>query len=324
MKQQSNESILITGANGFIGRSLMDYYRTNGVSVVGVDLQGNGDDIHEADIAKPETFKELLKSCSVVIHTAALVSNAMSDLDMWRVNVKATSTLIKAAEEHQVKRFVQISSIVVFGNKAKGELDEEHPVHADGGSYVLTKLASEHTVLSAQTQGNIEVVVIRPGDVYGPGSRPWVILPLEMIKKNQFMLPAMGKGYFRPIYIDDLVRGITKAASSDKVAGQILILSCKGNITTKEFFKNHCSWLGKKDPITVPTSVALILSYIVTGISKLFGKANEASAASIYQLSTESWYSIDKAERLLGWKPEISLTEGMERSREWAEKQGYL
>jgi len=324
MKQQSKETILITGANGFIGKALMDYYRNNEVPVVGVDLQGNGDDVHQADIAKPETFAELLQNCSVIIHTAALVSNAMDDLDMWQVNVMATSKLIKAAEKHQVKRFVQISSIVSFGNKAKGELDEDYPVHADGGSYVLTKLASEHTVLSAQSQGNIEVVIIRPGDVYGPGSRPWVILPLEMLKKNQFMLPAMGKGFFRPIYIDDLIRGITMAASSDKVAGQILILSCKGYVTTKEFFKNHCGWLGKKDPISVPTSVALVLSYIVTGVSKLFGKANEASAASIYQLSTESWFSIDKAERLLDWKPEVSLTDGMERSREWAEKQGYL
>jgi nucleoside-diphosphate-sugar epimerase len=322
--KQSKISILITGANGFIGKALMDYYKKNGVSVVGVDLQGNGDDVHQADIANPETFAELLENCSVVIHTAALVSNAMSDVDMWRVNVLATSKLINAAQKHQVKRFVQISSIVAFGNKAKGELNEDYPVHADGGSYVLTKLASEHTVLAAQTQGNIEVVIIRPGDVYGPGSRPWIILPLEMLKKNQFMLPAKGKGYFRPLYIDDLIRGIALAASSDKVAGQILILSCKGYVTTKEFFKHHCSWLGNKGPMTVPTSVALVLSYIVTGVSKLFGKANEASPASIYQLNTQSWFCIDKAERLLGWKPEVTLTEGMKRSREWAEKHGYL
>lgn len=322
--KQSKVSILITGANGFIGKTLMDHYRKNGVSVVGVDLQGNGGDVHEADIANPETFTELLENCSVIIHTAALVSNAMSDLDMWRVNVLATSKLINAAQKYQVKRFVHISSVVAFGNKAQGELNEAYPVHADGGSYVLTKLASEHAVLAAQAQGNIEVVIIRPGDVYGPGSRPWITLPLGMLKKNQFILPAMGKGYFRPIYIEDLIRGIALAASSDKVAGQILILSCKDYVTTKAFFKNHCHWLGKKDPIAVPTSVALALSYIVTGISKLFGKTNEASPASIYQLSTQSWFCIDKAERLLGWKPEVSLAEGMKLTREWAEKQGYL
>ena len=69
--------------------------------------------------------------------------------DMWRVNVLATRNLVAAAEKYKVRRFVQMSSIVAYGNSAEGELDEEQPVHADGGSYVLTKLASEHTVLAA-------------------------------------------------------------------------------------------------------------------------------------------------------------------------------
>ena len=77
-------------------------------------------------------------------------------------------------------------------------------MHADGGSYVLTNPTSEHVVLSEQANDDIEVI-IRPGDAYGPGSRPWIIAPLEAIAKNQFMLPAKGEGFFRPIYIDDLV-----------------------------------------------------------------------------------------------------------------------
>ena len=158
--------------------------------VVGVDLVGNGDDIVKGDIAQPDSISDLLKSCDVIVHTAALVSNSIADRDMWRVNVLATRNLIAAAEQHKVRRFVQLSSIVAYGNSAEGELDEEQPVHADGGSYVLTKLASEHTVLAAQAKSSLEVVIIRPGDVYGPGSRPWVILPLEAIAKGQFMLPA--------------------------------------------------------------------------------------------------------------------------------------
>merc|ERR1711965_997303 len=102
----------------------------------------------------------------------------------------ATRNFIDAAKEYNVRRFVHISSIVAYGNSATGELDENHPVHADGGSYVLTKLASEHAVLAATVNSTMELVIIRPGDVYGPGSRPWVVLPLEAINKGQFMLPA--------------------------------------------------------------------------------------------------------------------------------------
>ena len=225
MSEQAIKKVLITGANGFIGGSLMRYYQNQGQDVVGVDLVGNGDDIVEGDISQPDSISQLLTESDVIIHTAALVSNAMQDSDMWRVNVLATRNLMQAAKEHKVRRFVQISSIVAYGNTAKGEIDENHPVHADGGSYVLTKLASEHVVLSEQTNDEIEVVIIRPGDAYGPGSRPWIIAPLEAIAKNQVMLPEKGEGFFRPIYIDDLVRGIVMASMHPDAAGEIFNLS---------------------------------------------------------------------------------------------------
>jgi nucleoside-diphosphate-sugar epimerase len=324
MSQKKPEKVLITGANGFIGNTLMRYYKTQKVPVVGIDLIGNDDDIVQGDIANPETISHLLESCDVVVHTAALVSNSIADSDMWRVNVLATRNLIAAAEKYKVRRFVQLSSIVAYGNAAEGELDEDQPVHADGGSYVLTKLASEHTVLAAQARSSLELVIIRPGDVYGPGSRPWIILPLEAINKGQFMLPAKGEGFFRPIYIDDLVRGIALAVSTQEASGEIFNLSCEGYISTKEFFSHHYQWKKKRGPMVVSTKLALFAAAVATKIANLTGGVNEASAATITQLCTKSWFSIAKAERILGWKPEISFDEGIERSRLWAAEQGLI
>ena len=324
MNQQTIKKLLITGANGFIGGSLMRYYQNKGQDVVGVDLVGNGGDIVEGDISQPETISQLLKECDVIIHTAALVSNALQDGDMWRVNVLATRNLIEAAKEQKVRRFVQISSIVAYGNSAKGEINENHPVHADGGSYVLTKLASEHVVLSEQANDNIEVVIIRPGDAYGPGSRPWVIAPLEAIAKNQFMLPEKGEGFFRPIYIDDLVRGIVLATSHPDAAGEIFNLSCEDYMFTKEYFAPHYKWLGKKGPMLVSTKLALRISSIASKIADLMGNLNEASPSTVMQLSTKSWFSIKKAERILGWRPEVSFEDGMKVTHEWAQEQGLL
>ena len=324
MNQQIIKKLLITGANGFIGGSLMRYYQNQGQDVVGVDLVGNDGDIVEGDISQPETISQLLQECDVIIHTAALVSNALQDGDMWRVNVLATRNLIKAAKEQKVRRFVQISSIVAYGNSAKGEISENHPVHADGGSYVLTKLASEHVVLSEQANDNIEVVIIRPGDAYGPGSRPWVIAPLEAIAKNQFMLPEKGEGFFRPIYIDDLVRGIALAASHPDAAGEIFNLSCEDYMFTKEYFAPHYKWLGKKGPMLVSTKLAIRISSIASKIADLMGNLNEASPSTVMQLSTKSWFSIKKAERILGWRPEVSFEDGMKATHQWAQEQGLL
>ena len=324
MSEQMIKKVLITGANGFIGGSLMRYYQNQGQDVVGVDLVGNGNDIIEGDIAQPDSISHVLQECDVIIHTAALVSNAMQDSDMWRVNVLATRNLIEAAKEHKVRRFVQISSVVAYGNSAEGELDESQPVHADGGSYVLTKLASEHVVLGAQANDDIEVVILRPGDAYGPGSRPWIIAPLEAIAKNQFMLPAKGEGFFRPIYIDDLVRGIVMATSHPEAAGEIFNISCEGYMATKDYFAPHYQWLGKKGPMLVSTKFALRVSGIASKVADLMGNLNEASPSTIMQLSTKSWFSIKKAERILGWKPEISFEDGMKSTHEWAKEQGLI
>ena len=324
MDPQIPNRVMITGANGFIGNSLMRHYQQQGIEVVGVDLHGDGETVIQGDIAQPDSIAHLLDQCDVIVHTAALVSNALGDADMWRVNVQATATLIAAAEKHKVRRFVQISSIVAYGNAAAGELTEDHPVHADGGSYVLTKLASEHTVLAAQARGSIEVVIVRPGDVYGPGSRPWLILPLEAIHKGQFMLPEKGLGFFRPIYIDDLIRGIALAVSSPEASGEIFNLSCQGYITSQEFFSHHYSWLNKRGPMLVSTRVALIAAAVATKIANLTGTVNEASTATVAQLSTKSWFSIAKAQRILGWTPEVSFEEGMQRSKQWAADQGLL
>ena len=324
MDPQIPNRVMITGANGFIGNSLMRHYQQQGIEVVGVDLHGDGETVIQGDIAQPDSIAHLLDQCDVIVHTAALVSNALGDADMWRVNVQATANLIAAAEKHKVRRFVQISSIVAYGNAAAGELTEDHLVHADGGSYVLTKLASEHTVLAAQARGSIEVVIVRPGDVYGPGSRPWLILPLEAIHKGQFMLPEKGLGFFRPIYIDDLIRGIALAVASPEASGEIFNLSCQGYITSKEFFSHHYSWLNKRGPMLVSTRVALIAAAVATKIANLTGTVNEASTATVAQLSTKSWFSIAKAQRILGWTPEVSFEEGMQRSKQWAADQGLL
>jgi len=324
MAQRKLKKVLITGANGFIGNKLMTHYQAQGIPVVGVDLSVNGEDIFQGDIGQPETISQLLQDCDVVVHTAALVSNSIADADMWRVNVLATRNLIAAAEKHKVRRFVQISSIVAYGNSAEGELDEEQPVHADGGSYVLTKLASEHAVLAATANSPMELVIIRPGDVYGPGSRPWVLLPIEAINKGQFMLPAKGQGFFRPIFISDLIRGIALAVSTKEAAGEIFNLSCEGYMTTAEFFSHHYQWMNKRGPLKVSTGLAMFAASAATKLAQMTGGVNEASTATIVQLCTKSWFSIAKAERVLGWKPEVSFEDGMQQSKQWAQAQGLI
>ena len=318
------ETVLITGARGFIGKTLMREFSAHGVTAIRVDLQGDGEQVFAGDVADPESWGQLLDQVQVVVHTAALVTNAERDEDMWLVNVLATRNLMAAAVRHKVGRFVHVSSIVAYGNAAVGECDEEQPVHAHGGSYVRTKLAAEHVVLAAHAQHGIDVVIVRPGDVYGPGSRPWVTVPVEMIKRRQFLLPAHGTGYIRPVYIDDLARGIVLASRAERASGQIFNLSSDGYVTSRNFFAYHHQWLKRSGPLCLPTGVAWALAESTFRLLRLFGIRSEGSGATMLQLTSKAWFSIQKADALLGWKPEVSLDEGMRRSEQWVREQGLL
>jgi len=317
-------AILVTGAGGFIGGALLRRLVSEGHEAIGVDLRGDGDLVHPGDVARPETIAPLLDRASTVVHAAALVTNALDDGAMWRTNVLATRDLVAAAARSGVRRFVHVSSIVVYGNAAVGELDEDHPVHAHGGSYVTTKLAAEHVVLAAHAEHGIEVVIARPGDVYGPGSRPWVVEPIGLVRSRQLVLPANGEACFRPVHVDDLVRGLEAAVLAPAAANRIFNLSCQGYVTTREFFAWHHRWLGRSGPVCLPTPVAWALAESSFRAKRALGIRSEASGASVLQLTNRAWFSIRKAREVLGWRPEIGLADGMRDAETWARSQGLL
>ena len=114
------------------------------------------------------------------------------------------------------------------------------------------------------------------------------------------------------------------ASRHPDAAGEIFNLSCEGYMSTKDYFTPHYNWLGKKGPMLVSTKLALRISAIASKLADLMGNLNEASPSTVKQLSTKSWFSIKKAERILGWKPEVSFEEGMKVTHEWAKRQGLL
>jgi nucleoside-diphosphate-sugar epimerase len=164
----------------------------------------------------------------------------------------------------------------------------------------------------------MEVVVVRPGDVYGPASRPWTVLPVELIKSRRFALPARGRGIHSPIYVDDLVAGIIAAATSDAAGGQVVTVSGGVGVETREFFGHYARMLGRRGVPTVPTRVALAAAGAQNAIARLRGSVNEVTPAGVRYLALRrGTYSIAKARELLGWAPAVGLQEGMARTEAW-------
>jgi nucleoside-diphosphate-sugar epimerase len=317
--------VFITGAAGFIGSALAERFRALGSEVTGVDLLADATaGVLAGDISQAGEWQEAMAGCDLVVHTAAIVSNAAGLDAQWRVNVMGTRMALDGAARAGAGRFIHLSSIRAFSDLGYPDgADERHPVRTDGNPYVDTKVAAEQVVLQAHAAGELPCTVIRPGDVYGPKSRPWTIMPLELIRANRFALPAMGRGLFTPVYIENLLDGIL-AAAAPAGSGQVFTLTDGSPVSCRDFFANYYRMLGRRGPICLPTALALPLARAAGALSRLRGEASEVNEISMRYFTRTASYSIAKARRELGYDPVVDLREGMRRTEVWLREEGLL
>src|SRR4051794_945828 len=274
--------VFISGALGFIGSVLAERYRSEGAEVRGVDVRAEPDlGVVAGDIAEPGAWQQHAEGCDLVVNTAANVGFG-GDLDaVWRVNVLGTRRMIDAAQHGGAERFVQFSSVTTFGFEYPDGVDETYPVRLTGNPYPDSKIASEQVTLQAHVAGDVAATIVRPGDVYGPGSRGWTVLPVQMIKSGQMILPDGGRGQIGPVYVDNLADGVMLAADSQKAVGEIFTIADGPGIEIGEFFSHYERMLGRKRSRTLPTPVAAGLAAAVGAVEKRVGRDTEMSGASV-------------------------------------------
>ena len=317
--------VFVTGASGFIGRLICERYRAAGAEVRGVDVRpAPGPGVVAGDISEPGDWQRHVAGCDLVVHTAALVSMAPGPERFWRANTLGTRQVLDAAVAGGAGRFVHFSSVTVFGLDFPDGVDETHPVRPTGVPYADTKIAGEQVVLQAHAAGEIACTVIRPGDVYGPRSRPWTILPVEELRAGRLILPARGRGVFSPVYADNLVDGVVLAAASGAAAGEVLTLTDGAGVETREFFGRYARMLGRRRVPSAPTPVVAAAADAMALVSRLRRQESEISRSAARYLSRRGTYSIARARRLLGFEPRIDLDEGMRRTEAWLAGHGLL
>jgi nucleoside-diphosphate-sugar epimerase len=319
------QSVFVTGASGFIGRVLVERLRALGSEVSGVDLRAGADPaIVQGDVTSPGVWQRRAQDADVIVHTAALVGMYSSSAGYWESNVVAPRLALDAAAAGGAQRFVHLSSIVVFGFDFEGEVDERTPVRPNGVHYVDTKIASEQVVLAAHADGEVPCTIVRPGDVYGPGSRPWTVEPVQRLKARQLVLPDGGRGMHSPVYVDDLVDGIIRAATVPEAAGRVFTITGAQAVTIGDFVAHYCRMLGIDRPRSVPAPVARTLARAIDSVMRARRVRNEVTPAVIDYFLRRGTYSIARAREVLGYEPAVSLEEGMRRTEEWLRAKGML
>jgi nucleoside-diphosphate-sugar epimerase len=291
-------TIAVTGASGFIGAALCERLRADGDRVIGVDIGGEPD--RRADVSDPSATVAALGGADAVVHAAAIVAERGRMEDFVRVNVRGTRNVLDAAGP---RRTVVIASVAGWGYEFRRELPEDAPPRPCGVPYVDTKGATETLALRRGA------TVIRPGDVYGPGSAPWVVRPLEMIRAGRFFLPSPGDGVMTLVYVDDLVDAIVRALREPRAAGRAYTVWDGSPVPAREYFER----LGGRPVRTLPAAVL-----------RAAARAMGAGPAAVTFVTRRAAYPNERARAELGWEPSTTLDEGMARTREWARATGLL
>lgn len=316
---------LVTGAAGFMGTALSDRLRSMGYDVTGIDVVAAGDEgVTRADISAPGSWQELAAGCDLVFHTAAVVSNTSPLESAWKVNVRGTRNVVEACRDGGVRRLLHVSSAAVYSHDRPPVVTEILPVRPSGRVYGDTKIAAEQVVWQAHAAGEVTATVVRPGDIYGPGSRPWTILPVQMLAAGQVILPARGHGLLNPLYVTDLVEGVLAAATNPTGAGRVFNLSGPDAVETRDFFSHYCKMLGIKGPRVAPTVLAVAVATVVGGVLRAMGRPSEASAGTMAMLATDARVSNELARDVLGWEPQVDLDAGMAMTESWLRAEGLI
>ena len=298
-------TVAVTGAKGFIGAALCDRLRRDGEEVVPIDLP-------EVDVTDAAAIGGALAGCDSVVHTAAIVDPDGSMDEFVRVNVGGTRNVLDAAARNGATRVVHLASVAVWGYEFSRDVTEDSPPRTVGNPYIDTKAASERLALGRGA------TVVRPGDVYGPRSDPWVLRPLRALQAGLFVLPGKGDGIITPIYVDDLVDCIVRALRHERAAGMAFTCWDGAPVTAADFFAHHARWAGKRLRTAPRPLVAA-----GAALGKLAGRP-DVTPATLQFISRRATYPNARAREVLGWEPQVPLDEGMRRVESWLRDQGMV
>ncbi len=328
----SRQPILITGITGFIGGHLARRMLASGVLVRGLsrapdraaDLSVAGAEIVRGDLLDPASLRRAVDGCDVIFHAAAEVGERPGRERLMTVNVQGTEHLVSAALDAGVRRFVHLSSCAVYGSPQLLGIDETFPLQMGASDYHDSKVRSEAVVWNAITSRGLPAVIARPSQVYGPGSEIFTIRPVKAIRSGRMFLIDGGRHFCKPIFIDDLVRGLLACAVVPEAAGEAFNFTNDDPVPWRVFFGSYAAMMGRRELPSLPYSLAWPLALANEAWAKLRGRQPGVNRRTLASLHSTNSFSNRKAKRVLGWAPRITLEEGMRRTQAWLGEEGYL
>jgi len=315
----------VTGAAGFVGRSIVDALLEGGDSVVAVlrprhrepaDWRGRAE-LVRADLAV-ELPASALRGVEVVFHCAAQVRPTWErERYVWS-NVLGTRNVLEAAEAGGVRRVVHFSSLAVHGEHIDHRgADESAPfANPPPNPYVATKIDAERIVEEARGRG-LDVAVLRPGWVWGPGD-PGIEGIARELRRGRFLLPGPGSNVLHLAYVENLARAALLAGTVEAARNGAFIVHDELGLTSEDFVRKLAAAIGASGRIRhVPIPVALAGAAFVEVLCKAAHRDPVVTPYQVAILARNQGFSVGKARRVLGFRPVVPFEEGLARTARW-------
>jgi nucleoside-diphosphate-sugar epimerase len=313
---------VVTGAAGFIGQHLCRGLLAAGWTVRAIDLDARpGIPEHPAlqfqamDIRDESSLEETLGGADTVFHLASahLQLNAPSG---WyeSINVDAVGFLVAACARTGIRRLVHTSSVGVYGDVRNPPADEDsakNPV----SEYERTKLMGESAAFDGAKLHGVELIVLRPGWVYGSGCARTAKL-LRTIQRGRFLYVGGGANLRHPIHIDDAIDAFLRAADAPASAcGRPFLIVGPRAVSVRELVEECADVLGVSRPsLSMPRALMLLLTGTVELAFKMLRREPPISRRSLAFFENNNSFDGQAAAKQLGFRPRFDLNDGLRRT----------
>ena len=318
----------VTGASGFVGSHLVRALKAGGWDVRAFVhrtplAEIPGVTSMTGDIRDSAALETAMAGVDVVFHLAAAVGSVVTDPHAFReVNVNGTEAVLAAARRAGAGRVVHFSSIGVLGAVKPGDTAGEDYLPAPRTLYDRTKFEAEVAARRAAVDG-LDVVIVRPGWVYGPGDRRTFKF-IRAVCRRKFALVAGAPGRQTPVYIDDLTAGTLLAAEKGR-SGAIYHLAGDEILTAEEMTRIVAAACGVAGPrLKLPKGPTLAAAFILEKIFGLMKKETPLNRGKLAFFLDPKAMSSARAKNELGYAPATDFRTGATRVVAWYRENGWL
>ena len=315
------KTVLITGADGFIGSHLTEMLASQGYQVKALSQYNSFNnwgwleninckgqiEVLTGDIRDPHYCKHITQGVDIIFHLAALIAIPYSYVapDSYvDTNIKGTLNICQAAKENGNVRVIHTSTSEVYGTAQYVPIDEKHPLQPQS-PYSATKIAADAMAMSFFNAFELPVTIARPFNTYGPRQSARAVIP-TIITQIANGMKEIKLGDVTPTrdfnYVEDTCRGFLAIAESDQTIGQTV------NI-------------GSNLEISVGDTLNLIKELMSSDVKFVTDKQRiRPDKSEVFRL----WCDNTQIETLTGFKPQVDIREGLQRTIDWFTTDGNL